>query len=58
MLVLGRKVGEKIVINDDIVITILAVRDEQIRVGIEAPQNVSVHREEVWERIKAGHEKK
>ena len=48
MLVLTRKAGESIIINDDIKITIAAVRGSQVRVGIEAPRNVAVHREEIY----------
>lgn len=51
MLVLTRKPGEKIRIGDDIVITLLGVRGNQYKVGIEAPKSVSVHREEVWQAI-------
>lgn len=53
MLVLSRKRGERIVISDqEIVVTVLEVRGEQVRLGISAPANVSVHRQEVWARIK------
>lgn len=51
MLVLTRRVGEKIRIGDDVVITLLGVRGNQYKVGIEAPRDVSVHREEIWQRI-------
>lgn len=54
MLVLTRRVGEKIRINDDVVITLLGVRGNQYKVGIEAPRDVSVHREEIWQRIQDG----
>lgn len=53
MLILTRKVGETIVINDDIRVTILGIKGNQIRIGVEAPSNVAVHREEIHERIKA-----
>ncbi len=56
MLVLTRRVGEKIRIGDDVVITLLGVRGNQYKVGIEAPKNVSVHREEIWQRIHEGGE--
>lgn len=52
MLILTRRVGEKLIIGEDIVVTILALNGGQIRVGIDAPKNVEVHREEVWKRIK------
>lgn len=51
MLVLTRRIGEKIRIGDDVVITLLGVRGNQYKVGIEAPRHVSVHREEIWQRI-------
>lgn len=54
MLVLTRKPGEKIRIGDDIVITLLGVRGNQYKVGIEAPKHISVHREEVWQAIRDG----
>lgn len=53
MLILTRKVGETIVINDDIRVTVLGVKGNQIRIGVEAPSNVAVHREEIHERIKS-----
>lgn len=56
MLVLTRRVGEKIRIGDEIVITLLGVRGNQYKVGIEAPKHVSVHREEIWQRIHNGGE--
>lgn len=51
MLVLSRKVGEKLIIANDIVITVVDVRGDKIRLGIEAPKDVPVHREEVYEAI-------
>lgn len=54
MLVLTRRTVEKIRIGDDIVITLLGVRGNQYKVGIEAPKNVSVHREEIYQRIAGG----
>ena len=53
MLVLSRKVGESIVIGDDVVVTILEIRGDLIRVGIDAPNRVKVHRSEVFEAIEA-----
>lgn len=53
MLVLTRRIFEKIRINDDIVITLLGVRGNQYKIGIEAPRDVKVHREEIWQRIRA-----
>jgi carbon storage regulator len=53
MLVLSRKCGEKIVIPEqNIVVTVLEVRGEQVRLGISAPTDVPIYREEIWERIK------
>jgi carbon storage regulator len=52
MLVLTRRIGEVIRIGPHIVVTILGVNGSQVRVGVDAPRNVTVHREEVFERIK------
>lgn len=51
MLILSRKTGEKLIIGDDIELTILGIKGNQVRVGVTAPKNVSVHREEVYLRI-------
>lgn len=51
MLILTRRVGETLVIGDDVSITVLGVKGNQVRVGINAPKDVSVHREEIYERI-------
>jgi carbon storage regulator len=51
MLVLTRKVHQSIVIGDDVEVVVLEVRGEQVRLGIKAPKNVSVHRKEVYEQI-------
>ncbi|MFR0673135.1 carbon storage regulator CsrA [Enterobacterales bacterium AW_CKDN230030176-1A_HGKHYDSX7] len=53
MLILTRKAGETIVINDNIRVTVLSVKGNQIRLGVEAPEDVPVHRQEIHERIKA-----
>ncbi len=53
MLVLSRRVGESIVIGEEIVITILEVRGGQVRVGVDAPRRVQVHREEVFRQVAA-----
>jgi carbon storage regulator len=53
MLILTRRVGETVVIGDDITVTVLGVKGNQVRLGIGAPKDVAVHREEVYERIKA-----
>jgi carbon storage regulator len=52
MLVLTRRIGEIIRIGPDIVVTILGVNGSQIRIGVDAPRDVAVHREEIFERIK------
>ena len=52
MLILTRKVGESVLIGDDISITVLSVRGNQVKLGVEAPKEVSVHREEIYQRIK------
>ena len=52
MLVLTRKKNESIVIGDDIVITVVEIKPDKVRCGIEAPSNVPVHRREVYEAIK------
>ncbi len=51
MLILTRKVGETLIIGDDITVTICAVKNSQVRVGIKAPKDVDIHREEIYERI-------
>jgi carbon storage regulator len=56
MLVLTRKAGESIVIGSDIRVTVLELQGRQIRLGIEAPSDVSVHRGEVYERIREENE--
>ncbi len=52
MLVFSRQRHQKIIINDDIIITIVDVRGDKVRLGIEAPRSVNVHRMEIYERIK------
>ncbi|MBF8672652.1 carbon storage regulator CsrA [Pseudomonas putida] len=54
MLVIGREVGEIIVIGDDIRIMVVETRDGVVRFGVDAPRQVSVHRAEVYKRIKEG----
>jgi carbon storage regulator len=49
----ARRVGETLVINDDITVTVLGINGAQIRVGINAPKNISVHRKEVYEKMQS-----
>lgn len=51
MLVLSRKIDQDIVIGNDIIVKILEISRNQVKVGVQAPQNVTVHREEVWKAI-------
>lgn len=53
MLILTRKVGETIVIGDDIRVSVLSVQGNQVRVGVAAPRDVVVHREEIYDRIQS-----
>lgn len=54
MLILTRRVGESVVIGEDVTVTVLGVKGNQVRIGINAPKHVAVHREEIFERIKNG----
>jgi len=53
MLILSRKINEKVIINDDITISIIEIRGDQVRIGIDAPKKVKVFRQEVYDAIKA-----
>ena len=52
MLIVTRRIGERIMIGSDVTVTVLGVKGNQVRIGIEAPKSVPVHREEIFERIK------
>ena len=53
MLILTRRVGETVMIGEEVSVTVLGVKGNQVRVGINAPKNVAVHREEIFDRIKS-----
>lgn len=53
MLILTRRVGEALMIGDEVAVTILGVKGSQVRIGVRAPKHVTVHREEIYERINA-----
>jgi carbon storage regulator len=51
MLILTRRVGESLMIGDNVNVTVLGIRGNQVRIGVDAPKDVAVHREEIYERI-------
>ncbi len=53
MLILTRRVGESLIIGDDIEVHVLGVKGNQVRIGVDAPEDVSVHREEIYQKIHA-----
>ena len=55
MLILTRRVGETVMIGGEVTVTVLGIKGNQVRLGINAPKDVAVHREEIFERIKAEH---
>ena len=56
MLILTRRVGETLMIGDAVSVTVLGVKGNQVRIGINAPKDLAVHREEIYQRIKREHE--
>jgi len=52
MLILTRRVGETLMVGDEVTVTVLGVKGNQVRIGVNAPKEVAVHREEIYDRIK------
>ena len=52
MLILTRRVNEKLMVGDDVMVTVLSISGNQVRIGVTAPRHVPVHREEIYEKVK------
>ena len=57
MLILTRRIGETLMVGDEVTVTVLGVKGNQVRLGVNAPKDVAVHREEIYERIQEEQEK-
>lgn len=57
MLILTRKIGESLMIGDNVAVTVLGVKGTQVRIGVSAPREIAVHREEIYKKLKTEKEK-